>query len=221
MADCIYVPRAIDNQYHCPYSECWKAYPAFSSLRTHRDRQHPKLSITKIHPKTPEEIQKRAREYQQKSRQKKKMRRASFTLHDAKTRGTFSADGALLEYKKSRIPDAGNGVFAAVDLCNNDIVTVMSGKRIRHPPKNPEYAIQLEDTLYLDGIRKPRKGKGLGSFINKEVRMKGMTKMRKNCEVIYDGIERVAMIKVLKKIKAGEELYSTYSRGYRIQSKTK
>ena len=64
----------------------------------------------------------------------------------------------------------GYGVFALVALQEGDIITKYEGP-ITTDPKNAKYAMQLGKTKrHIDGINQPEPGKGLGTFINKEVR---------------------------------------------------
>lgn len=67
--------------------------------------------------------------------------------------------------------------------------------------------------MYMDGIRVPQRKLDPASFVNKESRSKGLK--RKNCELVQVGL--VPYIEVTKKLNVGEELYTTYSRGYRIK----
>ncbi|CAK4723659.1 unnamed protein product, partial [Aphanomyces euteiches] len=72
-----------------------------------------------------------------------------------------------------------------------------------------------ENKLYMEGINVPKIGKGVGSFINREERGNSLT--RKNCEFEYTpGGARKLWTVVTKKIKQGQELFTTYSRGIRF-----
>ena len=111
------------------------------------------------------------------------------------------------------IHGAGNGVFATVDFKRSDVITKYEGKYVKKEPQDAEYAITIiHKKLYLDGIRVPEKKKGLGSFVNKEIRVAGMP--RKNCLLYLFG--RKIYVVAIKNIKAGEELYTTYGRSYNI-----
>ncbi|DAZ94434.1 TPA: hypothetical protein N0F65_002752 [Lagenidium giganteum] len=91
----------------------------------------------------------------------------------------------------------------------------MGGQRHQQEPGDPTYVIKLADNLYSGGLRRPKRGKGLGSYVNREDR--SQPRARKSCIIIYDEIEDVVIIEMSNNLKAGCELFSCYSRGHRIQ----
>ncbi|KAF1786216.1 hypothetical protein GQ600_27398 [Phytophthora cactorum] len=99
---------------------------------------------------------------------------------DADVRGVYNAENPILEYGKSLIPNAGNGIFATQDLYKGDVVTWYAGEIDLAPADDAEYTIKLCD-IYLNGIRVPEDREGLGSFINREDREEGLSK---NCEFV-------------------------------------
>jgi len=113
-------------------------------------------------------------------------------------------------YKKSSIPSAGNGVFTNADIRKGDVITIYSGERVDEKPKSPEYVIQLQDGSYLLGDSNPQVGNGLGSFINR-------SSVKKNCEIVENEDYQQLVVVATKKIKKVFELFSTYSRGYRLK----
>ena len=56
----------------------------------------------------------------------------------------------------------------------------------------------------------PQPGNGLGSFINRSA-------AKKNCEIEEDEDYQLLIVVATKKIKKGNELFTTYSRGYRFK----
>ena len=122
----------------------------------------------------------------------------------------FGCEDPILLCKKSSIPTAGNGVFSNTDIRKGDVITVYSGERVDEKPKCPEYVIQLQDGSYLFGNSHPQVGNGLGSFINRSL-------AKKNCEFVEDEDYQQLIVVATKKIKKGLELFTTYSRGYRLK----
>ncbi|KAF1313670.1 hypothetical protein FI667_g17125, partial [Globisporangium splendens] len=215
---------ATDNKYVCPQEGCSIAYDKLNSLRQHCKR-HQSTTVTLRAQKTSiEEKRRRQREYTARYREKKKAVRRPVKKHysytgvdDANKHGVFGCRSPLLAYRQSDIEGAGNGVFALQDFQPGDIVTWYSGEKTALIPDDPPYAIDVRSGFF-DGIRSPKQGEGLASFVNREERTK--PKCRKNCTIVKcPGEKHSLYLEVTKPIKAGEELYTTYSRGYRIYKK--
>ena len=84
---------------------------------------------------------------------KKKAGRPLFQDAAAHKRGTFECDDAIVRYGQSLIPEAGNGVFAVVDLKAGDIVTQYEGAYMKEEPNENAYTMTITPKeLYLDGI---------------------------------------------------------------------
>ena len=110
--------RPHNGTYYCPSEGCSKQYTIFDSLRKHCIRSH-KLRVYSYQKQNDEEKQKRRRNaintwYNNK---KAKNTRRNFTRKDA------DRNCGIVEYRKSSIPGAGNGVFALQDLQTGDILT--------------------------------------------------------------------------------------------------
>lgn len=91
--------------------------------------------------------------------------RCRFTTQDVDECGAYQTKRPILQYAQSKIPGAGNDLFALVPLLG----TRYDGTLCETEPSDPRYVISLHNQeLYLDGIRTPRKGRGLGSFVNWE-----------------------------------------------------
>ena len=71
----------------------------------------------------------------------------------------------------------------------------------------------FSEKRHLDGIRAPEPNKGLGSFINREDRSKGI---RMNCRLVRFSPSYAVYARATKTIKKGTELVTVYSKGYRI-----
>ena len=113
----------------------------------------------------------------------------------------------IVLYKKSSIPTA---VFANTNIRKGDAITIYSGKKADNEPNDSEYAIQLQDGSYVVGNNTPQVGNGLGSFINR-------SSANKNCEIVEDEDYQKLIVVATKKIKYGNELFTNYSRGYRLK----
>lgn len=133
-----------------------------------------------------------------------------FDIDTALCPGVFDCEDPIVLYKKSTIPNAGSGVFANTNFRKGDAITIYSGEKVDNEPNDSEYAIQLQDGSYMFGNNTPQVGNGLGSFINH-------SSVKKNCEFVEDGDYQKLIIVATKKIKNGNELYTTYSRGYRLK----
>ncbi|ETK93664.1 hypothetical protein F442_03280 [Phytophthora nicotianae P10297] len=72
-------------------------------------------------------------------------------------------------YREFSIPGAGYGVFAAEDLEPGDIVTWYSGDLMNSEPSDKIYVTAISGG-FINGLRKPVKGEGLASFVNRETR---------------------------------------------------
>ena len=214
----------VDGKYSCPIEGCDAEYEKLASLRRHCERAHQQSITTKGPPLSSEDQKKRQREYSAKHRlkmapSKKRKTRSNTTLRplydydDAERMGVYGCRNPILDYRPSIIPEAGNGLFALQELLPGDIVTWYSGTESTTPPEDKTYTIQLNDK-YFNGIRVPKKNHGLGSFINCESR--DISKTRRNCEFVEcDHQKHKCYVEITKKIKAGNELITTYSRGYR------
>ncbi|KAG9403375.1 hypothetical protein AC1031_006021 [Aphanomyces cochlioides] len=205
-----YVPKMIDDQYQCP--NCDKFYKILQSLRTHCYRKH-NITVLKTAKQSFEGRRRKGKEKlkakriaerkkKQETRQLMEQSRRSRTVHDAAAHGVHMCEKPIVEYRQSKIPDAGKGIFAVENLFEGDIVTKYEGKIVETLSRGPDYAVAIAGTKkFIDGIRSPIPGKGLCSFINRESREKGY--QRKNCDLYQDGNKVYAIM--TKSIKAGDE----------------
>lgn len=215
----------LDDGFECPEVSCIKVYATVASLQRHCQRRHGGLQVFgRIDPIPVETIREQKRKYDKAycERNSKRARTAKslhprepYDMDDADTRGVFKSDlDALVEYRPSLIPNAGNGVFAKVELRKGDIITWFAGELAFEAATDSTYTIRIGD-CYLNGISEPKQGEGLGSFINREER--GDRATCKNCEFVCFGVgSHPVYVEVTKDIPAGYELYTTYGRGYRI-----
>jgi hypothetical protein len=219
----VLIAIVVDGKHICPIDDCGASYPKLKSLQKHSQRTHNRRVTVAAAQVSIEEKRTRQRRYaatyrgKHKKRTravKSKHRRTPFDIEDADARGLYLCDDPLLEYKESAIPNAGNGLFAREVLLPGDIVTWYSGNRSMDPASDRSYTIAI-DGGFVNGITTPIQDQGLGSFINRECR--NLPKCRKNCVFVEcPGADHLLYVEVIAKIKPGAELYTTYSRGYRI-----
>lgn len=213
---------AIDGTFTCP--ECPKLFKSIQGLKYHTKNSHG-IKVTTCLKLTDEQKRERNRKYVAKHREKTLPRKSKrikkkivirdcYDSEDARRRGTFGCDDPLIEYRASTIPNAGNGIFANEDLHPGDVVTMFAGPRVSSSPLIKSHTIQFGKGIFIDGLRMPVNGEGLGSFINRESR--DIPRKRKNCEFVRE--QELMTIEITRKVKARQELYTTYSHGYRIRS---
>lgn len=223
--------QASNGWIYCPVDGCdFKCDDSkLSTLRVHAKRKH-EVKITLREVMTPDEkiehrrkqLRMAAATFRQRHRKHTRERRSTRIFQpilsdqeDALAHGKYKCNSPFVEYKKSRIENAGNGLFASCDFKKGDFITYMSGNLVSERPIDSSYTLQVGNA-FLDGLRIPKKGKGMGSFINREDRK--VRNARKNCEFYIEEIGRkfTVYIRVIKDVKAGDELYLTYGRGFRI-----
>ena len=216
----------VNCNYHCPADECLDKFEKINSLRKHCQRNHEFSVVTyKKKVKSIQETRQRQRGYTASYRSRKKKDRrlrvrkkfhTTLTIEDANERGFLGCEDPIVEYRQSLIEGAGIGVFALEELQPGDFVTWISGYESIHKPDDYSYTIYTKNGKMFNGIKTPIEGEGLGSFVNREQRT--MPKARKNCVIVECFGERHKIyIEVVKSIKAGQELYTIYDRGYRIK----
>ena len=218
-----------NGKFFCPIDGCPKAFDEdkSNSLRRHCKRSHNITVSTYEKEDIPIEVlRERQRGYTARYRDKKHPRKrkarykkkiySSLTFKDANRRGAFGCRNPIVEYKTSNIKGAGNGIFALQDLREGDLVTWVSGKKSKIIPTDSSYSINMDDKSVFNGIRSPKKGKGMGSFVNREDRK--ISRSRKNCAIVVcKGQKHELYLEITRPVKEGQELYTTYSKAYRIK----
>ncbi|KAH9101208.1 hypothetical protein LEN26_015848 [Aphanomyces euteiches] len=200
--------RDEDGYFTCPVETCRHKLKNDNSMTKHCERNHSR----KVHykPNKSKEVKNEdARQRKQRWRAGNSAARALramsaqrklFSFQDARTRGMHEATNALVYTTTSSIPNAGIGVFVSVDMRCGDVVTTYDGEVVPDMPEDPKYVLGTEyrnKPAWIDGLRAPEVGKGLGSFLNRAMRKKNF---RKNCEYFING--KLMYIKVTQKIKA-------------------
>jgi len=215
----------------CPI--CQKSYKNIATLRSHKSRDHPNHK----EKKTTAEKRKRKTEKQRQRREEQKQsarRRDIYTIDDISEIGIFFSESKEMQLQSGSAiylenqgakTFGGYGVFASEKLYVGDVITKYEGTISDFDSiDDKNYAIQLGNTnQYLNGIKKPILGKGLGSFINKEVRKHVVEdefeiwywgeNTRKNVEFIRYGKD--VYVEVCRDVKPHSQLFGVYQKGYR------
>jgi hypothetical protein len=144
--------------------------------------------------------------------------RSTFDIFHAVRYGAYGCNDSLVQLKDSLNPVAGRGVFSNCFFKNRDYITVYDGQVMNVEPLQKDYALQVGVNRWVDGLREPLKKRGLGSFINREQRN---LKLYKNCKIISVPSKYIescgyAVVVACRDIDVGDELYTTYSKGYRM-----
>ena len=118
-----------------------------------------------------------------------------------------------LKIKKSKIPKAGLGIFAVKPFKKNDIIAKYGGITVRtaDPDFGGDYVLQLGANKYLDGDPK-KTNSSIGAYSNNCQAKDKRAKLCKGNNAKFT--HQTANLKASKKIKAGDEILSSYGRTY-------
>jgi hypothetical protein len=112
--------------------------------------------------------------------------------------------------KKSNIPGAGNGLFATKDFRRDEIIIPYRGevlnkeqKEIRYPNNDAEYLFQINKNTFIDAT--DPKMSNLSRYANHKPFSTANAKLTTR-----------GNIKSKKAIKAGEEIFVTYGKDFRL-----
>ncbi|AUC83687.1 SET domain-containing protein-lysine N-methyltransferase [Lacinutrix sp. Bg11-31] len=117
-----------------------------------------------------------------------------------------------LYIKTSQIQNAGNGLFTAIDIFKNEIITLFKGEILdakeaeeRAKQNSDRYFINLLDGTIMDSMHTNCFAKYANDAINSD--------FKKNAEITLDANDNVCL-KAIKKIKSGEEIFCSYGKRY-------
>ena len=117
-----------------------------------------------------------------------------------------------LYIKTSQIENAGNGLFTAIDIFKNEIITLFKGEILdakeaekRAKQNNDRYFINLLDGSIMDSMHTDCFAKYANDAIN--------SGFKKNAEITLDADDNVCL-KAIKKIKSGKEIFCSYGKKY-------
>lgn len=114
--------------------------------------------------------------------------------------------------KASQIQNAGNGLYTAIAIYKNEIITLFKGEILdtkeaekRAKQNNDRYFINLLDGTIMDSMHTDCFAKYANDAIN--------SNFKKNAEITLDADDNVCL-KAIKKIKSGEEIFCSYGKRY-------
>ena len=126
-----------------------------------------------------------------------------------------ASEADYLYIKPSLIEHAGNGLFTAIDLYKNEIISLFKGEIIsdkeaeqRAKENSDRYFINMLDGNIMDS-------QNTNCFAKYANDAKGFTtsKYKNNAKITLDNDGNVCL-KATKKIKAGEEIFCSYGKAY-------
>uniref|UniRef100_A0A6C0EB79 SET domain-containing protein n=1 Tax=viral metagenome TaxID=1070528 RepID=A0A6C0EB79_9ZZZZ len=113
-----------------------------------------------------------------------------------------------MKLKKSNIKNAGLGVFSQVNIDNKVVIGEYDGKLVKSTDKyNADYTMQITEKIYVDGSKYPRP---FTSMINDTYK----TNFKHNCEFVIREKKQKVLIRTIRPIKKGDELYIDYGEEY-------
>lgn len=125
-----------------------------------------------------------------------------------------AAESDYLYVETSQLPDAGNGLFTAVDIFREERIAVFHGEKLteaqaanRASKGLDQYFMVLPDGHILDC----RTVTGFAKYANDATALPGEHK--NNAKIAFDDQGHVCLI-ALKRIKAGEEVFCSYGKPY-------
>lgn len=116
--------------------------------------------------------------------------------------------------KRSRLPNAGKGLFTRVDFMKGDRIVEYAGRRrkwkdVKHQDGHNGYLLRLNRTTAIDA-RPKRSGKG--RYANDAMGLARVPGLRNNAEYLIYG-NRV-FIEATRNIRKGEEIFVSYGKEF-------
>ena len=115
----------------------------------------------------------------------------------------------------SQIQNAGNGLYTAIDIYKNEIISLFKGEIVsnkeaekRAQQNNDNYFINLLDGTIMDSMYTDCYAK----YAN-DTEGVSNSNFKNNAEITLDDDNNVCL-KALKKIKLGEEVFCSYGKAY-------
>lgn len=134
---------------------------------------------------------------------------------DASTHKIDAKEADYLYIKKSQIDQSGNGLFTAIPIYKNEVISIFKGKVLtdmeaeyRAVRGKDAYFIQLPDGTIMDSMTV----KCFAKYANDA---KGFMKtiLKNNSKISLDEDGNVCVV-ATKKITVGEEIFCGYGKGY-------
>lgn len=115
----------------------------------------------------------------------------------------------------SQIPNAGKGLFTAINIYKDEMIAVFSGEMLtemqakqRAENGNDRYFIMMPDGQTLDSMHSDCFAK----YAN-DASINSALSLKNNAKIAFDDENQVGLI-ALRKIKAGEEIFCSYGNPY-------
>ncbi|WP_052158162.1 SET domain-containing protein-lysine N-methyltransferase [Lacinutrix jangbogonensis] len=128
------------------------------------------------------------------------------------TNSIEAAEEDYLYIKGSQINNSGNGLYTAINLYKNEIISLFTGEILtekeaqeRAQKKNDRYFINLLDGSIMDSMHTECFAKYANDSIN--------SNFDNNAKITLDDDNNVCL-KATKKIKSGEEIFCGYGKRY-------
>lgn len=126
-----------------------------------------------------------------------------------------AAESDYLYLKKSQIPNAGKGLFTAIDINKGEIISVFKGEiltdrqiDIRVKNNKDRYFIQMLDGTIMDSMNV----KCFAKYAN-DAKGSLDSSLKNNSRIAVSDDDEVCII-ATRNIKAGEEIFCGYGKGY-------
>ncbi len=120
-----------------------------------------------------------------------------------------------LYIQPSQIPNSGNGLFSAINIYKDEMISVFTGDllnktkaALRAERENDRYFIMMPDGLTLDSMNSDC----LAKYAN-DASVNDETNFKNNSKIAFDDDGQVGLI-ALRKIKSGEEIFCSYGKAY-------
>jgi len=119
-----------------------------------------------------------------------------------------------LYVEPSQIPNAGNGLYTAIDIYKDERIAVFHGDKLTDAQAAKHAALGLDQYFMVlpDGyILDCRSVDGFAKYANDAVAHSGGSK--NNAKIAFDDEHNVSLI-ALRRIKSGEEVFCGYGKAY-------
>ncbi len=126
-----------------------------------------------------------------------------------------AVEAEYLYTKTSKLPNAGKGLFTAIDIFKDEIICYFKGKILSEDEINKIVAKE-EDQYFiclLDGRIMDSKHVACFAKYANDVKGSHNDLLKNNAKITLDDEQNVCLV-ALKKIKSGEEIFCSYGREY-------
>ena len=131
------------------------------------------------------------------------------------TNSIEALESDYLYIELSQINNAGKGLYTAIDIYKNEVISLFKGEVIsnkeadkRARQSNDKYFINLLDGTIMDSMYTD----GYAKYAN-DAQGLSQSNFKNNAEITLDDDDKVC-IKATKKIKLGDEIFCSYGKRY-------